>query len=151
MKDSFEIIPIGVVKKDHEDTWIEIFEDFANGLLRLDEFSHLITLWWIAGRDTKEDRSRLQNHPRVRAAEGIKVETPLCGVFATRSPSRPNPIGMTIVRVLKIEKNKIHIDRTDAFHDTPIIDIKPYLPKSDCILNITLPDFFSALIEKRIE
>lgn len=151
MKDNFEIIPIGVVKKDQEDTWIEIFNEFKEGLLRLDEFSHLIILWWITGCDTKEDRSRLQNHPKVKATEGIVVDSPLCGVFATRAPGRPNPIGMTIVRVIKIDNNKIYIDRTDAFEDTPIIDIKPYIPKSDCIINVTLPDFFSALMEKRME
>ncbi|NHJ39410.1 MAG: tRNA (N6-threonylcarbamoyladenosine(37)-N6)-methyltransferase TrmO [Asgard group archaeon] len=151
MKGNFEIIPIGVVKRKQEDTWIEIYDDFKDGLLRLDEFSHIITLWWITGRDTKEDRLRLQHHPKVKAIEGLNDFTVLFGVFATRAPGRPNPIGMTIVRVLKIEKNRIYIDRTDAFNDTPIIDIKPYIPNSDCILNVTLPDFFSALIEKRLE
>ncbi|MHA1171540.1 MAG: TrmO family methyltransferase domain-containing protein, partial [Candidatus Heimdallarchaeota archaeon] len=78
-------------------------------------------------------------------------EPPISGIFATRAPVRPNPIGLTTVKLLKIEGNKIYIDRTDAFDNTPIIDIKPYLPNSDCILNTTLPDYFEPLSEKRIE
>jgi tRNA-Thr(GGU) m(6)t(6)A37 methyltransferase TsaA len=152
MKDNFEIIPIGYVRKNNDETWIEILAEFKEGLLRLDEFSHIITLWWITGRDTEEDRTRMQNHPKVKAAEGVEViEPPLCGVFATRAPGRPNPIGLTIVKLLKIVDNRIYIDRTDAFADTPIIDMKPYIPNSDSIINVTIPDFFSALREKRIE
>ena len=152
MKDKFEIKPIGYVKKKDKETWIEILDEFTDGLLRLDEFSHIITLWWITGRDTIEDRSRLRVNPKVKAAEGVEVkDTPLCGVFAARSPGRPNPIGLTTVKLLKIEENRIYIDRTDAFEDTPIIDIKPYVPRSDSIINVKVPDFFSALKEKRIE
>ena len=147
---------IGYVKKREQDsesvTWLEIKEEFLPGLLRLESFSHLIVIWWISGRDTKEDRTRYQYHPRVKLDDpNIKVETPLCGVFATRSPGRPNPIGLTTVKILKIEGNKIFIDRHDAFNDTPIIVLKPYIPKSDCILNVKLPDFFSGLSEKRLE
>jgi len=143
---NIEINPIGFIQKDDEKTWIEVKEEYKPALLNLDKFSHLITLWWIDQRDTEDNRKTLQVIPRVKTEE---VETPLCGVFATRSPTRPNPIGLTIVRILEIIENKIFIDRTDAFPDTPIIDLKPYIPHSDCIENVTLPDFFGPLRKKR--
>ena len=148
MNERFELIPIGIVRKEEETTWIEIFEEYKDAMLRLDEFSHIITLWWITGRDNLEDRSNLQSHPRV---SGKVQDAPLCGIFATRSPARPNPIGITTVKILSIEDNRIYIDRTDAFDNTPIIDIKPYIPKSDCILNVKIPDFFDILRERREE
>ena len=143
---SIEISPIGFIRKDDEKTWIEVKEEYKPALLNLDKFSHLITLWWIDQRDTEVNRKVLQVIPKIKTDE---VETPLCGVFATRSPSRPNPIGLTIVRILEIIENEIYIDRTDSFPDTPIIDLKPYIPNSDCIENVTLPDFFGPLRKKR--
>jgi len=149
LKDNYEIRPIGVVRKEEESTWLELYEEYEPALLNLELFSHIITLWWITGRDTEEDRNNLQTTPRIKL--GDRKQGPLCGVFCTRSPARPNPIGLTTVKILKIEGRKIFIDRTDAFDNTPIIDIKPYLPRSDYILNVTLPDFFESLREKRKE
>ena len=148
MDENFELVAIGIVRKEEEKTWIEIFNEYEKAILKLDEFSHIITLWWITGRDTEEDRKNLQAHPKV---SGKVKDAPLCGVFATRSPARPNPIGLTTMKILSINKNRIYIDRTDAFDNTPIIDIKPYIPKSDCIMNVTLPDFFDILRERREE
>lgn len=148
MIDYFEIVPVGFVRKDKEETWLEILEKYKDALLYLDRFSHIITLWWISEKDNKNDRSILQAKAMIRNATR---EPPISGIFATRAPVRPNPIGLTIVKLLKIEGNKIYIDQTDAFDNTPIIDIKPYIPKSDCILNTTLPDYFEPLTEKRIE
>lgn len=143
---NISITSIGFVKKNEDKTWIEVKEEFKSALLNLDKFSHLITIWWISQRDTEADRKRLQVYPKIKTEE---VETPLCGVFATRSPTRPNPIGLTIVRILEIIDNKIYIDRTDSFPETPIIDLKPYIPNSDCIENVVLPDFFGPLRKKR--
>lgn len=148
MIDYFEIVPVGCVRKDEEETWIEILEKYEDAILNLDRFSHIITLWWISEKDNESDRSILQAKAMI---ENATREPPTSGVFATRAPVRPNPIGMTIVKLLKIEGNKIYIDQTDAFDNTPIIDIKPYIPNSDCILNTTLPDYFEPLTEKRIE
>lgn len=72
------------------------------------------------------------------------------GTFATRSPHRPNPIGLTLVKIIKIEENRIYIDTIDAFKDTPIIDIKPYLPNGDRIdEEIFLPPWFAHLLKSR--
>ena len=152
MKDNFDIWPIGFIRKDDDKVWLEIKNEYLAGLLRLDEFSHVITIWWISKMNIKLYRTRLQFHPRVKTAEEkTKIQTPLCGVFATRSPSRPNPIGLTTVKIIEIIDNKIYVDRHDAFDGTPILDLKPYLPKSDCILNVEIPDFFDLLQEKRLE
>ena len=83
--------------------------------------------------------------------QAVGGEAPLSGVFGIRSPVRPNPIGLTIVKLLRIEGRKLFIDRTDAFDNTPIIDIKPYIPNSDCIMNVRIPDHFAPLREKRME
>ncbi len=149
MKDSFELVPIGTIHKNDNEIWLEIFNEYAAAMLNLEYFSHIITLWWISGMDTKENRKNLQGHPKVKPNENIQV--PLSGVFTTRSPRRPNPIGLTIVKIIKIEENRIFIAHHDAFDNTPLIDIKPYIPNSDCILNVKLPEWFAILKEKREE
>jgi tRNA-Thr(GGU) m(6)t(6)A37 methyltransferase TsaA len=64
------------------------------------------------------------------------------GTFATRSPYRPNPIGLTLVKILSINKNLVFIDSIDAHDKTPIIDIKPYLPNGDQVDEVRLPDWY---------
>jgi tRNA-Thr(GGU) m(6)t(6)A37 methyltransferase TsaA len=148
MTKSFTVRPIGYVKKTEEVTWLELDAKFIDGLLQLDAFSHVIVLWWIEGRDTPEDRQRLQAHPCVK---GRIKNTPLSGVFAIRSPFRPNPIGLTIVKIIKISENKIIIDYIDAFDETPILDLKPYIPNSDTIQNVKVAEFMEPLKEPRKE
>ncbi|MBD3192333.1 MAG: tRNA (N6-threonylcarbamoyladenosine(37)-N6)-methyltransferase TrmO [Candidatus Heimdallarchaeota archaeon] len=148
MKKQYQIVPIGIVKKTEEATWIEIYEEYKEGLLNLEGFSHLVTLWWIHKRDNQKDRAILQVHPRVK---GSQKDTPLSGVFTTRSPVRPNPIGLTIVKILSINKRKIFIDYTDAIDGSPIIDLKPYIPNSDCILNTSVPEHMEPIAEPRKE
>ena len=148
MDKEFKVKPIGIIKKDEQRTWIEVRKEFQPALLNLEQFSHLITIWWIEGRDTEQDRSKLQVYPSV---DGNRTNSPLTGVFACRAPLRPNPIGLTIVKIIKINENKVFIDRTDAFHDTPVIDLKPYIPKSDCIVNAILPDFMEPIAHPKKE
>ncbi len=112
--------------------WIEISEEFTDGLLGLDPFSHLILSCWFEGSDTPEKRATLRVHPRNDKAN------PLTGVFATRSPRRPNPVAIYISRVRRIHQNRIEIDRIDAFDNTPVIDIKPYIPLSDSVPDATV-------------
>ena len=138
---TYSLKSIGKVAVDEEKTTIHIAEKYRKAMLHLGEFSHIIVLWWIEGRDTEEGREILLVTPP-------KQETaPLTGVFSCRSPNRPNPIGLTIVKVLEVdeEKGTIEIDKIDAFDQTPVIDIKPYLPKSDCILNAKVPEWFESL------
>ena len=138
---NYSIKSIGKVLVKDEKTTILITDKYRKAMLHLGEFSHIIVLWWIEGRDTEEGREILLVTPP-------KQETaPLTGVFSCRSPNRPNPIGLTIVKVLEVdeEKGTIEIDQIDAYDQTPVIDIKPYLPKSDCILNAKVPEWFESL------
>lgn len=121
----FSVYPIGTVEKAGGRTTLVIDKKYRPGLLGLEGFSHVHVLYWLDRNDSPEKRSILQVHPR-----GDK-RNPLCGVFATRSPVRPNLIAMSLCRIVAIEENVIEIDRIDAFDGTPVIDIKPYIHGTD--------------------
>jgi tRNA-Thr(GGU) m(6)t(6)A37 methyltransferase TsaA len=103
---------------------IEVNDDLTEALDGLDEFSHLIVLYWMhqltSGRELP-----LKVHPMG------KPELPLTGRLATRSPSRPNPVGQATVRLLERRGNILRVKGLDATDGTPVIDIKPYLPRYD--------------------
>ena len=129
-----ELAHIGVVESgDEKEAKIRIFPEFCAGLKGIDEFSHLIILYWIHSRDTEEERRTLQVIPRRHA---LKVEV---GVFACRSPTRPNPIGLCVVKLMKVKDCVLTVKGLDAFEGSPIIDIKPYLPRADSIPNARVP------------
>ena len=131
-----EVKFIGCVRESSEkEAKIEIFEEFCDGLRGIDEFSHLIILYWFHLRDNEEERRTLLVFPRRHA---VNVEK---GVFACRSPSRPNPIGLCVVRLLKVEGRILTVKGLDAFKDSPIIDIKPYLPRADSISDAHVPSW----------
>jgi len=98
---------------------IEIFESFVPGLKDLDGFSHIILVFHLH----KSTSYTLHTIPYKH--------TSLRGLFSTRSPNRPNPIGISVVQLNKIEKNILHIQNIDMLDGTPLLDIKPYLPEFD--------------------
>jgi tRNA-Thr(GGU) m(6)t(6)A37 methyltransferase TsaA len=131
-----ELCFIGVVEKAGEqEAKIRIFPEFCAGLKGIENFSHLIILYWIHLRDNEEERKTLLVFPKRHA---VNVET---GVFACRSPSRPNPIGLCVVKLLKIEECTLTVKDLDALEGSPIIDIKPYIPKADSIPNARVPEW----------
>jgi len=99
---------------------VEIFPEFAPGLLDLQGFERL---WLICLLD-RAAAPRMVVRPYLEDKEH--------GVFATRAPSRPNPIGLTSVRLLGIDGNRLRIADVDMLDGTPLLDIKPYLPAFDC-------------------
>ena len=135
MRESFSLFPIGVVTRQDENLWIDIFEDFSDGLLGLEGFSHINVLFWFHENDTPEKRAVLQVHPRR------DEQNPLTGVFATHSPVRPNLIGLTRCKILSIEGNRIFIEDIDALDGTPVIDIKCYIPDSGEDSEVQVPDW----------
>jgi len=135
MVDYFQIFPIGVIHKQDEKVFIEIFKNYRDGLLGLEQFSHIIVFFWFHKNDTPEQRNTLRVHPR-----GNRVN-PLSGVFATRSPVRPNLIAIFTCEILLIDGNTIHVDTIDAFDGTPVIDIKPCISKTDTALDIRVPEW----------
>jgi len=116
---TFEMTPIGWVKKAGGKTTIEIEKAYEPAMLGLDQFESIWVLYWFDRNDNPEQRAILQVHPRRNP------ENPLRGVFATRAPVRPNLVALSRCRILSIEGKTIEIDGIDALPDTPVIDIKP--------------------------
>jgi len=127
---------IGVVEKAGEDeAKIRVFPEYCAGIRGIQDFSHLIILYWFHLRDKEEERRPLLVFPRRHM---VNVEM---GVFATRSPSRPNPIGLCVVELVKVENCVLTVKGLDALKDSPIIDIKPYLPRADSISDAKVPEW----------
>jgi tRNA-Thr(GGU) m(6)t(6)A37 methyltransferase TsaA len=114
------------VEKAEGRTRLRVAARYAPALLGLDGFSHVHVRWWFDKNDSPEKRGILQVHPRGDSAN------PLTGVFATRAPVRPNLIATTLCRIVRIRDNVIDVEDIDAFDGTPILDLKPYIPRSDC-------------------
>ncbi|MDY6987457.1 MAG: tRNA (N6-threonylcarbamoyladenosine(37)-N6)-methyltransferase TrmO [Thermodesulfobacteriota bacterium] len=131
--DALQLFPVGKVKKDSGATTIEIYKGYADALLGLNQFSHLVVLYWFDKNDTPEMRKTLRVHPRHN------MSNPLTGVFATRSPRRPNLIGLSVCKILSVKNNVIRIDSIDAFHGTPVLDLKPYVPRMDRVHDASGP------------
>ena len=116
---SYQVWPIGWVRKDGKRTTIEIESRYQPGLLGLEAGALIWVLYWFDRHDTPEQRAILQVHPRGEPAN------PLHGVFATRAPVRPNLIALSRCRVLAVRGTVIEIDGIDAFAGTPVLDLKP--------------------------
>ena len=128
--------PIGLVRSEHilsEETPIQpvfargckgsvhIFPEFAEGLKDIEGFSHIYLICHLH----QAAAARMLVLPFLQDIER--------GVFATRSPRRPNPIGLSIVELVSREGNVLNIDNTDLFDGTPLLDIKPYSSRFDCL------------------
>ena len=94
-------------------------EELIEALDGIEEFSHLFVLFWLHKIELKE-RDIMKVRPRGRS------DMPLLGIFATRTPHRPNPIGLTRVKLLNVESNVVTVQGLDAFNGTPVLDIKPF-------------------------
>ena len=98
---------------------VEIFPEYAEGLRDIEGFSHIILLY----------------HFHLSKPSGLIVkpymDSEAHGVFAMRGPSRPNPVGMSVVYLVKVEGNTLHIQDVDIVDGTPLLDIKPYVPEFD--------------------
>lgn len=129
------IFPVGILNKNGIEVFIEIYPEYTDGLLGLNQFSHILVFYWFHKNDTPEKRRTHQVHPRGNRAN------PLTGVFATRSPRRPNPIGVSICNVLSVDGNMIRIDQIDAFDESLVIDIKPYFPWLDSTQKAKIPEW----------
>ncbi|KYH36804.1 MAG: Uncharacterized protein family UPF0066 [Candidatus Bathyarchaeota archaeon B23] len=130
-----EVRFIGVVEEAGEESTIRVYPQYCPGLLGIEAHSHLIILYWMHLRDDERHRGTLRVIPRRH--EGA----PLTGVFACRSPSRPNPIGLSVVELLGMEDCRLRVRGLDAFEGSPIVDIKPYLPRADSVPDARVPEW----------
>lgn len=115
-----EIKFIGTVTKVKDNiSTITLYPEYCPGLLDISQYTHLHILYWFHQRDNPKHRNTLQVVPKRHG------ETQLRGVFASRSPSRPNPIALTQVELIKHQDCTLTVKGLDAFEGSPIIDIKP--------------------------
>jgi len=126
---------IGEVESSEEASTILIYPEYCPGLIGVEGYSHLIVLYWMHLRDSEEQRGTLQVKPPRH--EGA----PLVGVFACRSPSRPNPIGLAVVEVGGIRGCRLTVRGLDAIVGSPILDLKPYSPRSDSVPDARTPEW----------
>ena len=132
-KYSLELKPVGIIHSPYKNTrkspyqgykseeisQIEVFKEFEEGLKDIEGFSHIIVIYWF---------HKSQGYH-------LLVKTPwddsMHGIFTTRSPHRPCPLGLTVVELVVREKNILKVKGLDAIDDTPLLDIKPYIPDVD--------------------
>jgi tRNA-Thr(GGU) m(6)t(6)A37 methyltransferase TsaA len=135
MKDRYYVFPVGVIKKENENVRIEVYKEYRDALLGLDDFSHITVCYWFHENDTPEKRNTMQVHPRKNK------QNPLRGVFATHSPLRPNLIALSVCKILSIKDTTIFIEKIDALDGSPVIDIKCFIPSRALTSDIKLPEW----------
>ena len=113
---------------------VEVFQEYAEGLEDLGGFSHVVLVYHF-------HRSK---EPKLKVIPFMDDQ--IHGVFSTRAPSRPNPIGISVVRLINIEGNKLQIKDLDMIDGTPLLDIKPYVPEFD-----TMDTLKKGWLEKNIQ
>jgi tRNA-Thr(GGU) m(6)t(6)A37 methyltransferase TsaA len=139
---SITLKAIGIVRNeikqparcDFKEVVSEIVLDssLTEALDNLDDFSHIVIIYWM--------HQSIGPAPKKVHPKG-KPGLTLMGVFATRSPVRPNPIGKATVRLLKRRGNVLTVEGLDAIDGTPVIDIKPYIPGYDSVDNAKVPSW----------
>jgi tRNA-Thr(GGU) m(6)t(6)A37 methyltransferase TsaA len=122
---TFQVHAIGQVEKSTNRTAVVLEKKFQPGLVGLNEFSHVWVIWWFDQNDTPQRRAVLQVHPQGNP------ENPLTGVFATRSPVRPNLIALSLCKIKAVKENEVELEAIDALAGTPVLDLKPYAPGID--------------------
>ena len=136
---TYEVNSIGTICNDEAGTFIKLDAEFVPALEALDGFSHITVLWWASDFDNEQFRSVLDTEqPYKKAPEKM-------GIFATRSPIRPNPIALTTVEVIHIDYQNgvIQIAYIDGNDNTPVLDIKPYTPSFDRVEEPAVPAWCS--------
>ncbi len=120
-----ELKPIGFVERGLPErgadrksfiSTIRIFDEYVEGLAGLEEYSHIFVIWYmdrVSGLELRVRPRRLPDAPEV-------------GIFATRFPPRPNPIGLTVAELVSLEPPRIYVRNLDAWTGSPVLDIKPY-------------------------
>ncbi len=99
-------------------------------------------LYWFHENDRPEERRTLKVHPRRDPAN------PLTGVFATRAPVRPNLIGLSACRILKVSGNLVEVADLDARDGSPVLDLKPYIPQNDSIPEALYPEWVRRIMDQ---
>lgn len=134
-----KLYPIGYVKNENNEVKIVLDPVYRKGLKGLEGYSHVQVLWWMNGCDNENDRGTLvEIKPYAKGPDEI-------GVFALRSPERPNPIAVSNVNIGYVdeESGTIGLYYIDAFPDSVVLDLKPYTPSIDRVDNPSTPEWCS--------
>ena len=137
--------PIGYVKNNvrelrfgdfaKEVSEIIVDEKFTEALDGIEDYSHIIIVYWM---------DKVKEHVIKHQPQG-NPEVPIVGIFACRCPARPNPIAITTVKLLERKGNKIKVEGLDVLNGTPVIDIKPHWPQYDKVENAKIPGWVNKL------
>jgi tRNA-Thr(GGU) m(6)t(6)A37 methyltransferase TsaA len=131
----YKLFPVGKVEKQGEKALIRMFDEYRDGLLGLEAWSHVNVFYWFDKNDVPQKRSILRVHPRG------DQNKPLTGVFACRSPVRPNLIALSVCKIVSVEGNVVKVDAIDAFDGTPVLDLKPFIPPDAPTQGVRVPDW----------
>lgn len=137
--EKFEVNEIGKVVVNENGMFVELASKYIPALQALDGFSHLNILWWCSEVDNEEVRNVLETPKPYKKAPRVM------GIFATRSPIRPNPIALSTVQVISIDNKNgiIQVAYIDANDGTPVLDIKPYTSSIDRVEYPNVPEWCS--------
>jgi tRNA-Thr(GGU) m(6)t(6)A37 methyltransferase TsaA len=132
MKTNIQMKPIGTAHEEAGRFYIQVEEPYRQALTNISGFSHLHVLFWAHECDSEDCRTVMV------AKKPYKIGPDNIGVFATRSEYRPNPILLSIVPVLSVDEKAgvIELAFNDALDNSPVLDIKPYLPATDRVKNV---------------
>ena len=138
--------PIGIVRNRVQEPRMEGWEDVPSDIIvkkeltgaldGLEGYSHVLVLFYLH-RVSDEERARTHCHPRG------DPRYPLQGVLATRTQHRPNPVGASVVRLLRRRRNVLRVRGLDAINGTPVLDIKPYIPHYDAPSEVRVPEWIT--------
>ncbi|TFG25444.1 MAG: tRNA (N6-threonylcarbamoyladenosine(37)-N6)-methyltransferase TrmO [Promethearchaeota archaeon] len=120
---------------------ILIKEEYIDCLDGIEDFSHILVFFWT-NKVPEKARQLKKVHPA-----GLR-KMPIKGIFATRSPVRPNPIGITTVKLIERKANMLIVEGLDAIDNTPVIDIKPHMPFYDSPVNVKLADWLYKVMDE---
>ena len=147
----FQVHPIGTVKcavnEMSQGNWatvdseIHLDPEYAPGLQGLEGFSHVLVVFFLDRAQGFDLAKQLLRRPR--GMEDLQA----LGVFAQRTKFRPNPIGVTAVKLLGIEGNVVRVRGLDALDGTPVLDLKPYMPPFDRMEDVSMPPWVGRFIE----
>lgn len=134
------------VREPTDEGWGQVISEIilddplADGLDGIEAFSHVLVVYWMH-RAAEAEPVRMRRRPR-----GWQ-DMPEVGIFAQRARHRPNAIGVTAVRLLRREKNRLLVRGLDAIHGTPVVDVKPYVPQFDAAEGARVPEWMDRLME----
>lgn len=135
MTTNCQMEPIGAIVRSNDQILIQLKKCYAPALDGLDGFGHVLVVWYFDRIDCAIDRTNFDVRQPFKAAPDH------AGVFATRSPHRPNPIALSVSEVIEVdhENASIRIASSEAFDGTPVLDIKPYIPHLDRVEHPIVP------------